>query len=196
MIISRISMDEFLQRIGSQPNGNIWSVLVISNSDSGVLVQELRETLELFTECKVGIISAVDGVSSLVNTIQEAIEDYLIIWDFENWDNSNWREFDMLRSRLFRERGGVLVLSEKSVQMMFACATNIVSWLGSRIYGFEKAAERLTDDERQTKLLALSQWSGFSDTQIIKLAESHELPSDPEYGEWLLLLGREDLIER
>ncbi len=196
MIIQKISIDEFLQRIGLQPNGNIWSALVVSNLGYGELVEELSETLELFTECKVGILSGLDGASKLVNKIQEATEDYLIIWELENWDNQNWRKFDLMRSSFFRERGVVLVISEKSVQIMFASATNIVNWLGARVYAVEKSGEKLTNNERQTKLLALSEWSGFSNTQIIEMAESHKLPSDPEYGEWLLLLGREDLIER
>lgn len=45
MNIKPISIDEFLQRVGSQPNGNIWSVLVIVNSHEQELVEELEEML-------------------------------------------------------------------------------------------------------------------------------------------------------
>lgn len=194
--IKSISIDEFLQRIGSQPNGNIWSVLVTSNFDRDELIEELEETISIFTESEVGIISADNKVDIVVNEVQQALEDYLIIWDFEKWDNYSWRKFDQMRSRLFKQRGVVLVLSQNVVVKMFIDAPNIVSWIGSRVYEFKKDTELLTEEERLRRLLELQKWSGYSDTKIIELAESQKLPPDPEYGEWLVLLGREDLIGR
>ena len=49
-LIKSLSIDEFLQRIGSQPNGNTWSALITSNLDSQQLVEDLQETLNIF--CK------------------------------------------------------------------------------------------------------------------------------------------------
>lgn len=196
MNIKSISIDEFLQRVGSQPNGNIWSVLVTSNLDNSELAEELEETLSIFTECKVGIISADNVIDNVVSEIQQASEDYLIIWNFENWDNHSWRKFDQMRSRLIKQRGVVLILSETTVSKMFTDVPNIVSWIGSRVYELTEDTELLTEEERQERLLALQQWSGYSNHKIIELAESQQLPLDPEYGEWLVLLGREDLIGR
>jgi hypothetical protein len=75
-------------------------------------------------------------------------------------------------------------------------APNFASWLGSRIFRLILGVELLTTEERQARLSALREWSGKSDSEVIALAELHKLPSDPEYGEWLILLEREDLIER
>ena len=196
MNIKSISIDEFLQRIGSQPNGNIWSVLVTSNLDNSKLAEELEETLTIFTECEVGIISADNVVDNVVNEIQQASEEYLIIWNFENWDNHHWRKFDQMRSRLIKQRGVVLVLSEKIVNKMFVDAPNLVSWIGACVYEFIEDSEFLTEEERQMRVVELQQWSGYSDAQVLELAESEQLPPDPEYGEWLVLLNREDLIGR
>lgn len=194
--IKPISIDEFLQRVGSQPNGNIWSVMVTVNSDKQELVEELEETISIFTECEVGIISADNKVDNIVNEIQSASEYYLIIWNFETWDNHSWRKFDQMRSRLIKQRGVVLFLSEKSVNKMFIDAPNIVSWVGSRVYELKENTEFLTEEERQVRLIELQEWSGYSNNKIIELAESQQLPPDPEYGEWLVLLAREDLIGR
>ncbi|MGJ5675803.1 MAG: hypothetical protein ACR9NN_19660 [Nostochopsis sp.] len=195
-MLKSISIDEFLQRIGSQPNGNVWSVLVVSYSDSDELVEELKDTISIFTECDVGVIYTKNEVSITVDKIQKYSEDYLIIWNFEDWSDRNWRTFDQMRSRLAKKRGVVLVLSQKSVKYMFTYAPNIVSWIGSRVYTLAKDTELLTKEERQRKLLTLHEWSGLSDREIIELAELRQLPPDPEYGEWLVLLGREDLIGR
>ncbi|MEO0840330.1 MAG: ABC transporter permease [Cyanobacteria bacterium J06643_5] len=196
MNINSISIDEFLQRVGSQSNGNIWSVLVTSNLDNSELAEELKETISIFTESEVGIISANNEIDNIVNEIQSASEYYLIIWDFETWDNRNWRKFDQMRSRLIKQRGVVLVLSETIVEKMFIDAPNIVSWIGSRVYELKEDTELLTEAERDTRLIELQQWSGYSNNKIIELAESEQLPPDPEYGEWLVLLNREDLIGR
>ena len=196
MNINSISIDELLQRVASQPNGNIWSVIVTVNSDKQDLVEELEETISIFTECEVGIISADNKVDNIVNEIQSASEYYLIIWNFETWDNHSWRKFDQMRSRLMKQRGVVLVLSETTVNKMFIDAPNIVSWIGSRVYELKENTEFLTEEERHGRLLELQQWSGYSNNKVVELAKYQQLPPDPEYGEWLVLLGREDLIGR
>jgi hypothetical protein len=192
--LTSVSIDEFLQRIGSQPDGNIWSALITSNLDSQELVDDLQETLTIFTECKVGCFSANNETNTLVKQIINATEDYLILWNFEEWDKNNWYEFDCMRSSLMRKRGLVLILSPESAKTMFSYAPNIVSWLGSRVYSFLKDTELLSFAEIQERLATLREWSGLTDSQIIEMAEMQTLPLEPEYAEWLVLLDRGDLI--
>jgi hypothetical protein len=192
--LTSLSIDEFLQRIGSQPNGNTWSALITSNLDSQQLVDDLQETLTIFAECEVGCFSANYETNTLVQQIKKATEDYLIIWNFEQWDKNNWYEFDWMRSSLMRKRGIVLILSAESAKTMFSYAPNIVSWLGSRVYSFLKDTELLSIEETQERLATLREWSGYTDFQIIEMAETRTLPSEPEYAEWLVLMERGDLI--
>ena len=192
--LTSVSIDEFLQRIGSQPNGNTWSALITSNLDSQQLVDDLQETLNIFTECEIGCFSANDETNTLVQQIKKATEDYLILWNFEQWDKNNWYEFDCMRSSLMRKRGLVLILSPESVKNMFSYAPNIVSWLGSRVYSFLKDTELLSIEEIQERLATLREWSGLTDSQIIEMAQTQTLPPEPEYAEWLVLMERGDLI--
>ncbi|MEA5514096.1 hypothetical protein [Nodularia sp. UHCC 0506] len=189
-----VSIDEFLQRIGSQPEGNIWSALIVSGSDSQELVNDLKDTLTIFAECEVGCLSGNGEISNLVKKIIDASEDYLILWDFEQWDNNRWYQLDCQRSKLMLKRGVVLILSPESAKTMFSYAPNIVSWLGSRVYYFLKDIELLSIEERQGRLEALREWSGLTDSQIIEMAEAQTLPPEPKYAEWLVLLDRGDLI--
>jgi hypothetical protein len=191
-----ISIDEFLQRIGSQPEGNIWSALIISNSSHQQLVDDLKETLSIFTECDVNCFSGNSETSNLVKKFLHAHEDYIIIWEFEKWDKNHWYQFDCMRSALMRKRGVVLILSPESAKNMFSYAPNIVSWLGSRVYNLLKDTELLSIEERQVRLETLREWSGLTDSQVIEMAETQTLPLDPEYAEWLILLERGDLIEQ
>ncbi|MFM6040292.1 MAG: hypothetical protein ACKPEO_18490 [Sphaerospermopsis kisseleviana] len=194
-LLKSLSIDQLLQRIGSQPtSGNTWSALITSNLYIQQLVDDLQETLSIFTECEVGCLSAQDATNVFVEKIIQANEDYLILWNFEQWNKNNWYELDCMRSLLMRKRGVVLVLSPDSAKIMFSYAPNIVSWLGSRVYSFLKDTELLSVEEIRERLAALREWSGLTDYQIIEMAETRTLPPEPEYAEWLVLLERGDLI--
>lgn len=193
-LLTSLSIDEFLQRIGSQPNGNIWSALITSNSYIQQLVDDLQETLSIFAECEIGCFSANNETHVFVEQIIQATEDYLILWNFEQWNKNNWYELDCMRSSLMRKRGVVLILSADSAKTMFSYAPNIVSWLGSRVYSFLKDTELLSVEEIQERLATLREWSGLTDSQIIEMAETRTLPPEPEYAEWLVLLERGDLV--
>ncbi|HBE18708.1 MAG TPA: ABC transporter permease [Cyanobacteria bacterium UBA11149] len=195
-MIRSISLDDFLQRVGSQPNGNVWSAIVVSSSYLSEVIEDLKETIGIFTECEIGVISGKNGATNLIISVENTAEDYLVLYDLESWNRDNWREFDYARSRLAKKRGGVLVLASESIESLSRFAPNFASWLGSRIYLFDRGRELLTADERQERLLALQEYLGLSNSEVIELAKAHKLPSDPEYGEWLILLNREDLIER
>ena len=187
-LLKSLSIDQLLQRIGSQPtSGNTWSALITSNLYIQQLVDDLQETLSIFTECEVGCLSAQDATNVFVEKIIQANEDYLILWNFEQWNKNNWYELDCMRSSLMRKGGVVLVLSPDSAKIMFSYAPNIVSWLGSRVYSFLKDTELLSVEEIRERLAALREWSGLTDSQIIEMAETG-------YAEWLVLLERGDLI--
>lgn len=195
--IKSISIDELLQRINAQPEGNIWLALIVASSAFNQAIDELRGMFSIFIEYDVEVISADSKALSLIKQVEDASEDYLLLRDFEFWAQEDWREFDYLRSRLDKNKhGGILMLSLESSRAMSTYAPNFVSWLGSRIFCLTLGQELLTIEEREVRLSALREWSGRSDSEVIALAEAHQLPPDPEYGEWLVLLERGDLLER
>lgn len=194
--LSSTSIDILLQKLGAQPDGNIWTILVVDTSDIDKVVEELSDTLSIFTGCDIKAISAQNGSTEMIEQIARASEDYLLLWAFEHWNNDDWHELDSERSRLYKIRGGLLILASTTAEIILNCAPNFFSWVGSRVYVIAKDSEFLTHEECEIRLSALREWSGYSDAKVIELAESHQLPSTPEYGEWLVLLGRGDLIER
>ena len=191
------SIDELLQRIGARPDGNIWMILVVNIDYIESIVTDLQDTIEIFSECNTGNISGESGARDLINQISEASEEYFLLWKLEDWDNKEWKIFDALRSRLDKgNKGGLLVLSEQANYLMIHNAPNFVSWIGARIYYLQKDAEILSSEECDRRLAALQEWTGKTNKEVIALAENRQLPTDPEYGEWLILLNRGDLLER
>ncbi|AFY81191.1 hypothetical protein [Oscillatoria acuminata] len=195
--IASVSLDEFFQRVRSQPESNIWSSIVVEPSNIDEVLEDLQSGIEILAECKVESISAESGVSAVFDRIHNSGADYLLLWNFETWQPNDWRHLDSLRSRLnHKGRGGVVILSSQSLRAIGTNAPNFFSWLSPRVYALNQGEDLLTDDEREARLSALREWSGQSDAEVIALAEAKELPTEPEYGEWLVLLDREDLIER
>ncbi|NUN65499.1 ABC transporter permease [Pseudanabaena biceps] len=191
------SIDELLQKIGARPDGNIWMILVVDINDIESIVTDLQDTIEIFSECNTGTISGESGARDLINQISKASDQYLLLWQLESWDSNEWKIFDALRSRLDKEnKGGLLVISEQANNLMIHNTPNFVSWLGARIYYLQKDAEILSDEECDRRLAALQEWTGKTNEDVIALAENRQLPTDPEYGEWLILLNRGDLLER
>jgi hypothetical protein len=191
------SLDELLIRIGSHPDSNIWVVLVVKSEDMYATVQDLKDTLEIFIESEICVISGENGATKLIEQVREAEQDYLLFWQLEAWEITDWRSFDALRSRLDKgEKGGLIVLTEQSIHSLVHNAPNLASWLGAKVFYFEKDAEIMTDKEVNLRLGSLQEWAELSNDEVIQLAENRQLPHDPEYAEWLILLNRGDLLEQ
>ncbi len=194
---SLFSIDELLQRVGAQPDdGNIWFVLTLPFEHHAALAEDLGDVLEIFTESAVESLSGREGVKPFVDSIASTEAASLILSGLESWTTQDWRQLDALRSNLTVQRNAFLLLSEPATSRMLNHAPNLASWIGGRVYPFTYGAEFLTIDEQTDRLVGLRSWAGKTDEEIIALAKSHQLSPEPEYGEWLVLLGRGDLIER
>jgi hypothetical protein len=191
------SIDEFLQRVGAQPDdGNVWFVLTLPLENHEDLAEDLGDVLEIFTESAVDSLSGINGVVPFVESIGSTDAASLILSGFELWTVQDWRQLDALRSNLVVQRNAFLLLSEPATSMMLNHAPNLASWIGGRVYPFTYGTEFLTVEEKEDRLKDLRSWFGQTDDQVIALAASKELPPEPKYGEWLVLLGRGDLIEQ
>jgi hypothetical protein len=190
------SLDEILQRISSLPDANFWSVLVTAPEQQHQALTELEEAIPIFIDEVVKVIAVTSDLETLIQSVRAAAEDYLLLWQFDMWQPKQWQQFDYARSQFSHNKGGILLLTTHSAEQFSIYAPNFASWIGSRFYDLQLGMEILTEAESQQRLKALRQFTGKSDAEVIRLAESRQLPTDPEYGEWLVLLGKGDLLER
>lgn len=189
-----ITVYELLPRIAAQPEGNTWLGVVVDSQEIEQAAEELADGIEIFAEC---LVQSID-VSNMKAKFLDCIDlktDYIVLRGFDSWNDADWQKLDCERSTLdYTKRGGLLVLSPKSVENLARYAPNFSSWIGGRIFELVLGSELLSDEDCERRLVTLREWTGLSDEDVIKRAESHQLPSDPEYGEWLILLNRGDLI--
>lgn len=190
-----ISLDEILQRISSLSNANFWSVLVTAPEQQQQALTELEESIPIFIDESVRVIAVTPDIAALVHAVRSSAA-FILLWQFDIWQPEQWQKFDYARSRFSHDKGGIILLTPHSARQFQTYAPNFASWIGSRVYDLQLGSEILTEAESQQRLEALQEFTGKTDAEVIRLAETGQLPTDPEYGEWLVLLGRGDLLER
>lgn len=106
----------------------------------------------------------------------------------------DWRALDVQRSRLSRHGVTIWILTHEDLDRIQQCAPNLSSWLGGNVAEHrEDTAE--AEAFREGRLEALRAWAGKTDDEVCREAAARTLPRDPEYAEWLVLLGRADLLD-
>jgi hypothetical protein len=189
------SCDEILQRILSVPSQNSWFMFIIPKNQQHDAIEELEESIPIFLEEPVKVISADIGLKKLVEEIS-ASDDRILLWRFETWTDQDWKALDGERTRLIRHNGGLLLLTPETSELFQRYAPHFSSFVGAKILTIDLGAEILTELEREQRLEVLQLSLGKTNDEIIHLAESGELTPDPVYGEWLVLLNRGDLVGR
>lgn len=135
---------------------------------------------------------APSSVAELLQHLPSYKAEALLI-DASRLEDPDLRLLDRRRSELSKEGSVVFFMTHPSFDGLMRAAPNLASWLGGMV--FEKASQS-PDPEgaRETRLTALRAWSGKTDHEVIQEAVEGALPRDPEYAEWLVLLGRGDLL--
>jgi hypothetical protein len=170
---------------------NAWLVLVTD----GVL-DEATCMLSAEISTLGGEIAAVGVVTSgadLEDFAREHADGIAIVTGVGAFTDPDWHRVDLNRTRLQRNGTTVLVLDPAAIEHLENKAPNLASWVGGSIWHLGKARP-LDEALTEQRLVALRQWSGRGDMEIVRLAESGNLPPDPEYVEWLTLLGRGELL--
>jgi hypothetical protein len=99
-----------------------------------------------------------------------------------------------MRSALERKGPVILWLASEDIANLANFAPNIRSLIGGSIFVVGPDGGIMTETERQQRLKELSEHFGFSGDEAVRKAEARELPHEPEFVEWLVLLGRGDLL--
>ena len=73
-------------------------------------------------------------------------------------------------------------------------APHLASWIGGSIWEADVTSDLLSDEEKAARLKALREWANLGDDEVLRRAQEGTLPNEPEFVEWLVLLGRADLI--
>ena len=191
-----ISLPEFSLRVATRPAKGDWFVLATPPQQLAETQETLAADVEAFTQGAPKVTLTVENPRDLVRAIGAATDGVVLIGGLESFSDVEWRSVDLMRTRLEGARTVVLLMSPKQLDLLAGSAPNLASWLTGGIWRLDEDIEQLYETERAGRLETLRTSTGMSDEDIIEGAQNGTLSREPQFTEWLLLLGRSDLIER
>jgi hypothetical protein len=192
-LLSTTELGDFAIRAVERPGPNDWLALVAPTAEVGIVAKKLAEELSAIGDKDLSP-QNVSSVSALVELAVLYPEGVLAVSGFDAFTPDDWKLIDRERSLLQRQGITVLVLGDEALSRLFDHAPNLASWLGGAAWRLDRKAHVLTAEKREVRLAALRLWAGWEDSEVIARAERGDLPPDPPFSEWLVLLGRGDLL--
>jgi hypothetical protein len=180
--------------VGAQPAPSAWICLLAPEGEVEEAASLLAGALSRTGRGKAQQIEAPGEPQALVALIHGA-RGVVVVHGLDGYTASDWSHLDGLRSALARTEAVVLVLAPRAADALHRHAQNIASWIYSRCWRWDRTAELLSEEQKRARLDVLGGRFGMTDTEVIAAAEAETLPADPEFAEWLVLLGRGDILE-
>jgi hypothetical protein len=172
-----------------------WLAVLTVAADPTAPLEELQTELQSILQKPARVIQL---EPSTFEELREALhlpdDDAVILSGGTGLTPEKWRSLDIMRSALERKGPVVLWLSPGDVANVAEYAPNIRSFIGSGIFVAGPDGGTMTEAERQERLRQLSQHYGMTAEETVRRAEAKALPHEPEFVEWLVLLGRGDLV--
>jgi len=190
--IPEIGLSEFALRASTQPG---WSILLVGPDQAQATIEALVDELRAQDETP-ALNHRPSTPESFVEHLQTAGDATVVLSGFDGFTESDWQHIDLLRSRLARRGSTILLLSTAAAIRLTESAPNMSSWIGSTVWRLDPSADILSPQASEQRLVGLRTSLGMDDAEVIALAERGQLPRDPEFAEWLALLGRGDLVPR
>jgi hypothetical protein len=86
------------------------------------------------------------------------------------------------------------VLSESAARHVFREAPHFARLFTGSVWDLAPEPDDMSEADRIARIASLERWASLSTADMIARAEARTLPPDPEYAEWLVLVGRSDLL--
>lgn len=192
MSLGPISLSEFAARVAIHSGGPGGVLALVS--DAPGLADDLRDELSVFSEQPVRCVAVGADAEETLTRLDAADGALVVLTGLDTLGPTDWAELDQLRNRIAHAGTIVMCLRLADLQMLQDHAPNLSSWLGGRVWRLDESSAALSEREVEERLASLRRWAGRSDAEVVALAHQGQLPAEPEYAEWLVLLGQGGLI--
>lgn len=192
--MNAIGVGQVADLIYLEPDG--WFVVVVEPSQINTIVEQFREEFVfLMDDDNAGTLRVfappLDQNAVVEELAQLKPEDIAILPLSAELLESIARVLDYRRGRLIGRAKGVIVTDDAGLPVIATCAPNLWSWIGARMWKIDHAAGQL---DAKARLESLRTGTGLTDAEVIARAQAHTLPPDPIFAEWLVLLGKGELL--
>jgi hypothetical protein len=170
-----------------------YGAYLAASGDIDAAIEDLEaELVGLDDRIQVATLRPGDGEQLVTDLAASPAE--LILVDARSFAAPAWALLDRRRSSLAHLGVLIFVTTPSSFDELMRTAPNLASWLGAQVFAYVRD-DAGVEAARAQRLEALRAWASKSDAEVIDEAKAGTLPRDPEYAEWLVLLGRGDLLD-
>jgi hypothetical protein len=172
-----------------------WLAVLAPVTDSTTALDQLQTELQSILQKPARVIQLEPSTfEELREALHQPDDDAVILSGGTGLTQEKWRSLDIMRSALERKGPVILWLATSDVANLTEHAPNIRSFIGASIFLAGPDGGVMTETERQERVTELSQHFRLTGEDVIRKAEAKELPLEPEFVEWLVLMGRGDLV--
>jgi hypothetical protein len=172
-----------------------WIVLLLPPQDPDKALKNLQADLSAILQQPTRVFNLHDDLfDQLSEKLHQPEDDIVVLAAKADLGAARWSSLDLMRSALERKGPIILWLSPDCVPSLSEHAPNIRSFVGGGIFSAGPDGGIMTEEDRQERLRQLAERYLLNNDEIIARAESRTLSSEPHFIEWLVLLGRGDLV--
>ncbi len=190
--LASIDLSEFAARVGL--HSGALCALVADDAALPALATELADEIKYIANAPIRAIHVATTANATMQILTRSDNAWVILHGFSPGTPQLWARIDQLRNSLQPIAGLVFLLSPTDLHDLQVHAPNLSSWLGGRVWRLADETSNLSPAEVQQRLATLRAAYGKTDEEVVTAARTDQLPPDPEYAEWLILLGHGDLI--
>jgi hypothetical protein len=177
------------------PDSYAWVAVLKPAQDPDAALANFSVDLSAALDAPVRTVHAGDtSVEQLRAVLHAPADDPVLIADMDQHDVDYWRTVDVNRSGLVRRGPLVLWLSAEGLAELCVHAPNLRSFLGGSIFQLGTQGENMSEPERLRRIEELVSHYRLTSEEVVRRAELGTLPTEPQFVEWLVLLGRGDLV--
>lgn len=185
------SLELFASRRGPP---SYWAYLTRPGEVAQALEEVKMELQALDEQASPDVVKPSASAAELLRVLPTLKSDVVLI-GAEGYTEQDWATLDRRRSSLKRAEGVmVFVTTFANFDALMRVAPNLASWLGGFVFAHEDL-DAGVEEVRARRLEALRSLFDKTDDQVIREAKEGRLPRDPEYAEWLTLLGWGELLD-
>lgn len=167
--------------------------LVAADADGNEALTDLEAELRAAIDTAPARLAPAGGDALVADLVATPAE--IVVVDARSFAADDWALLDRRRSALAHRGVVVFVTTPASFESLMRRAPNLASWLGGEVFA-PANDEAAAAEHRARRLAALRAWASKTDGEVVAAARDGTLPPDPEYAEWLVLLGHGELLDR
>jgi hypothetical protein len=184
---------ELALRLNALRGTAVYAAYLAAPDQVNAAIAELEDELSAFDPSAAISVSPARSAGALVATLAAEPAEILLVQARE-FSTADWALLDRRRSSIAHRGLLIFLTTPVSFDELMRCAPNLASWLGGQVFAYPDDEPQLAA-HRERRLAALRAWASRSDADVVAAARAGTLPADPEYAEWLVLLGHGELLD-